>query len=47
MKKIKRLIYIRNINGIFNKEKPIEHTVKVDIFYKRHRKRMDINVIGR
>jgi len=32
-----------NIDSIFNKEKPIEYIAKVNVFYKRHRKRMDIN----
>ena len=32
-KKIKRLIYVRNMDGFFNKKKPIEHTVKVSIYY--------------
>ena len=45
MKKIERLIYVRNVNGSFNKEKPIEHTVEVNIYYQRHRKRMEIDVI--
>ena len=29
LKKIKRLIYMRNMNGFFNKEKSIEYIVKV------------------
>ena len=33
MQKIKRLIYVRNIDGMFNKEKLIEHTVEVNIYY--------------
>ena len=33
LKKIKRLIYIRNIDGMFNKEGLIEYTVKVNIYY--------------
>ena len=33
LKKIKRLIYIRNVNGSFNKEKPIEYIVEVNIYY--------------
>ena len=44
-KKIKRPIYIRNMNEMFNKEKPMEHTVKVNIYYQRHRKKTKINVI--
>ena len=45
MKKIERPIYIRNVNRIFNKEGPIEHTVKVNIYYQRYRERIEINVI--
>ena len=45
MKKIKRLIYVRNVNGFFNKERPIEHIVKMNIYYQGHRKRIEINVI--
>ena len=33
LKKIKRPIYIRNVNGSFNKKGPIKHTVKVNIYY--------------
>jgi len=33
LKKIKRLIYIRNVNGSFNKEKSIEYIVEVNIYY--------------
>ena len=32
-KKIERLIYIRNVDRIFNKEGLIEHTMKVNIYY--------------
>ena len=45
LKKIKRLIYIRNVNSIFNREKLIEYTVEVNIFYKEYRERIEINVI--
>ena len=45
LKKMKRPIYARNINDIFNKEKLIKHTVKVNIFYKEDRKRIEINMI--
>ena len=45
-KKNKKPIYIRNVNDIFNKKGPIEHTVEVNIFYKELRKRTKINVIG-
>jgi len=33
LKKIKRLIYIRNVNRSFNKEEPIKHIVEVNIYY--------------
>ena len=33
LKKIERSIYMRNINGTFNKEGLIEHMVKVNIYY--------------
>ena len=42
LKKIKKLIYIRNMNGTFNKKELIENTVKVNIFYKEH----EIDVIS-
>ena len=37
LKKIEELIYIRNLNGTFNKKKLIENTMKVNIFYKKHK----------
>jgi len=43
---MKRLIYARNVDGLFNKEGPIEHTVEVNIYYQEHRERMEIDVIG-
>jgi len=46
LKKIERPIYIRNINSSFNKEKSIEHTVEVNIYYQGYKERMEINVIG-
>ena len=45
MKRIERLIYVRNMNGS-NKKEPIKHIVKVDIYYQGNRERMEINVIG-
>ena len=42
-KKLDRPIYIRNI---FNHEGPIEHTVEVELFYREHKERMEIDVIG-
>ena len=46
LKKIKQLIYVRNVDGIFNKERLIENTVEVNIYYQGHRERIEINVIG-
>jgi len=37
LKKIKRLIYVRNVDGTFNKEGLIENPAEVSIFYKEHR----------
>jgi len=34
MKKIEGPIYVRNVNSSFNKEGPIEHIVKVNIYYQ-------------
>ena len=45
LKKIKQLIYVRNVDGIFNKERLIENTVEVNIYYQGYRERMEINVI--
>ena len=45
-KKLDRLIYVRAINSIFNYERLIEHIVEVESFYRRYKKRMEINVIG-
>jgi len=39
LKKIRRLIYIKNMNGTFNKEGPIENMVEVNIYYYKHRER--------
>jgi len=36
LKKIEELIYVRNLNGTFNKKKLIENTIEVNIFYKKH-----------
>jgi len=33
LKKMERSIYIKNVNGAFNKEEPIKNTVKVNIYY--------------
>ena len=46
LKKIKRPIYVKNIDGTFNKKRPIENTIEVNIYYQGYRKRMEIDVIG-
>ena len=45
LKKIERPIYIRNVNGFFNKKGPIEYIVEVNVYYQRHRKRTEIDMI--
>ena len=45
-KKLDRPIYIRNIDSIFNHKEPIEYIVEVELFYRGHKKRMEIDVIG-
>ena len=37
---------MRNIDGFFNKERFIEYTVEINIYYQRHRKKTEIDVIG-
>ena len=46
LKKMESLIYVKNIDGFFNKEKPIKHIVEVNIYYQRYRERMEIDIIG-
>ena len=46
LKKIERPIYIRNMDGLLNKEESIEHIVEINIYYQGHRERMKIDVIG-
>ena len=36
---------IRNVDGLLNKEGPIENTVEVNIYYQGHRERMEIDII--
>jgi len=45
LKKIERPIYIRNMDRTMNKKGPIENIMEVNIYYQRHRKRMEIDVI--
>ena len=45
LKKLERLMNVRNVDGSLNKEGPIKNTVEVNIYYQRHRERMEIDVI--
>jgi len=44
--KLERLIYVRNINGTLNYAGPIVNTVEMEIYFKEHKKRTLIDVIG-
>ena len=46
LKKLERPMNVRNVDGLLNKEGPIEYTVEVNIYYQGHRERMEIDVIG-
>jgi len=37
---------VRNVDGSFNREGPIENTVEVNVYYKGHVERTEIDVIG-
>ena len=45
LKRLERPIQVRNVNGPFNKKGPIENTVEVNIYYKGHVERTEIDVI--
>ena len=45
LKKLERPMHVRNVDSLLNKEKSIEHTVEVNIYYQRHRERTKIDVI--
>ena len=44
--KLERPIYMRNVDGILDYVEPMVDTVEVEIFFKEHKKRMLIDVIG-
>jgi len=44
--KLEKLIYVRNVNGMLNYVGPIKDTVEVEIFFKGHKERTLIDVIG-
>ena len=46
LKKLERPMNVRNVDRSLNKEGPIENMVEVNIYYKGHRKRTEIDVIG-
>jgi len=46
LKKIEKLVYVRNFKSSLNKEEPIEYIVEVNIYYQEHRERIEIDVIG-
>ena len=46
LKKLERPINVRNMDGSFNKEGPIENMVEINIYYQGHKERMEIDVIG-
>ena len=45
LKKVENLIYMRNVDGMFNKDGPIENIVEINIYYPEYRERMEINII--
>ena len=45
LKRLERLMNVRNIDGSLNKERPIKYTVKVNIYYQGYKERIEINVI--
>jgi len=45
LKKLERLINVRNIDGLLSKEGLIDYTVEVNIYFKGYRERTEINVI--
>ena len=46
LKKLERLVNMRNVDVSFNKKGPIENTVEVNIYYQGHRERTEIDMIG-
>jgi len=44
--KLERSIYVRNVDGMLNYAGPIVDTVEVEIYFKKHKERTLINMIG-
>lgn len=38
---------MRNMNNIFNYKELIEHIIEVELFYRKYKKRIEINMIKR
>ena len=47
LKRLERLMQVRNMDRSFNRERPIENTIEVNIYYQGYRERTEIDVIGR
>jgi len=46
LKKLEKSINVRNIDRLFNKERLIENTVEVNIYYQEYRERTEIDIIS-
>jgi len=46
LKKLEKPMYVRNMDGLLNKKRPIEYTMEVNIYYQGYRERTEIDVIG-
>ena len=44
--RLERPVYVRNVDGTLNYAGPIVDTVEVEIFFRRHKERTSIDVIG-
>jgi len=44
--KLERPVYVRNVDGMLNYARPIVDIVEVEIFFKGHKERTLIDVIG-
>ena len=44
--KLDRLLHMKNVDGTFNYKGPIKHMVEVELFFKGHKERTEIDVIG-
>ena len=44
--RLERPVYVRNVDSMLNYVGPIVDTIEVEIYFKEHKKRMSIDVIG-